>query len=131
MTRFDVTIAGEVNLDLILYGVAEELPRERERLADRMRLTLGGSSPILAHNLAALGSRVIFFSRASATSAGDSLDAGFLHECLHGGAYRLVSRLAIWMALSPPHAGGGIEAFRDAAYRHKFFEEHSSGTVRS
>jgi sugar/nucleoside kinase (ribokinase family) len=61
--RFDVTIAGEINMDLILYGVPEELPRERELLADRMMLTLGGSSAILAHNLAALGSRVGFQSR--------------------------------------------------------------------
>ena len=60
MPTFEVTIAGEVNLDLILYGVPEELPRERELLADRMKLTLGGSSAILAHNLAALGSRVGF-----------------------------------------------------------------------
>ncbi len=60
MPTFDVTIAGEVNLDLILYGVPEELPRERELLANRMKLTLGGSSAILAHNLAALGSRVGF-----------------------------------------------------------------------
>jgi sugar/nucleoside kinase (ribokinase family) len=60
MPRFDITIAGEMNLDLILYGVPEELPRERELLADRMMLTLGGSSAILAHNLAALGSRVGF-----------------------------------------------------------------------
>src|SRR5580704_18276574 len=41
MPRFDVTVAGEVNLDLILYGVPEELPRERELLADWMMLTLG------------------------------------------------------------------------------------------
>jgi sugar/nucleoside kinase (ribokinase family) len=60
MPTFEVTIVGEVNLDLILYGVPEELPRERELLADRMKLTLGGSSAILAHNLAALGSRVGF-----------------------------------------------------------------------
>jgi sugar/nucleoside kinase (ribokinase family) len=63
MPRFDITIAGEINLDLILYGVPEELPRERELLADRMMLTLGGSSAILAHNLASLGSRVGFQSR--------------------------------------------------------------------
>lgn len=63
MPKFDVTIAGEVNLDLILYGVPDELPPERELLADRMILTLGGSSAILAHNLAALGSRVGFQSR--------------------------------------------------------------------
>jgi sugar/nucleoside kinase (ribokinase family) len=60
MPRFDVTIAGEVNLDLILYGLPTELPPDRELLADRMMLTLGGSSSIVAHNLAALGSRVGF-----------------------------------------------------------------------
>ncbi|HEX4424764.1 MAG TPA: carbohydrate kinase family protein [Terriglobales bacterium] len=60
MPRFDVTIAGELNLDLILYGLPAELPPDRELLADRMMLTLGGSSSIVAHNLAALGSRVGF-----------------------------------------------------------------------
>jgi len=63
MPGFDVTIAGELNLDLILYGLPDELPPERELLADRMMLTLGGSSAIMAHNLSALGSRVGFQSR--------------------------------------------------------------------
>jgi sugar/nucleoside kinase (ribokinase family) len=63
MPRFDVTIAGELNLDLILYGLPEQLPPERELLADGMMLTLGSSSAIVAHNLAALGSRVGFQSR--------------------------------------------------------------------
>jgi sugar/nucleoside kinase (ribokinase family) len=63
MPRFDVTIAGELNLDLILYGLPEQLAPERELLADRMMLTLGSSSAIVAHNLAALGSRVGFQSR--------------------------------------------------------------------
>jgi sugar/nucleoside kinase (ribokinase family) len=63
MPRFDVTIAGELNLDLILYGLPEHLPPERELLADRMMLTLGSSSAIVAHNLAALGSHVGFQSR--------------------------------------------------------------------
>src|SRR5260370_14637551 len=63
MPRFDVTVAGELNLDLILYGLPEQLPPERELLADRMMLTLGSSSAIVSHNLAALGSRVGFQSR--------------------------------------------------------------------
>jgi sugar/nucleoside kinase (ribokinase family) len=63
MPRFDVTIAGELNLDLILYGLPEQLEPERELLADRMMLTLGSSSAIFAYNLAALGSRVGFQSR--------------------------------------------------------------------
>lgn len=63
MPRFDVTIAGELNLDLILYGLPEQLLPERELLADRMMLTLGSSSAIVAHNLSVLGSRVGFQSR--------------------------------------------------------------------
>lgn len=63
MPRFDVTLAGELNLDLILYGLPVELPPERELLADRMMLTLGSSTAIVAHNLAALGCKVGFISR--------------------------------------------------------------------
>jgi sugar/nucleoside kinase (ribokinase family) len=71
MPRFDVTIAGELNLDLILYGLPEILPPERELLADHMMLTLGASSTIVAHNLAALGSRVGFQSRVGEDSLGE------------------------------------------------------------
>jgi sugar/nucleoside kinase (ribokinase family) len=71
MRRFDVTIAGELNLDLILYGVPEEIPRERELLAADLNLTLGSSSAIVAHNLAALGSRVGFVSCVGSDSFGD------------------------------------------------------------
>jgi sugar/nucleoside kinase (ribokinase family) len=70
MPRFDVTIAGELNLDLILYGLPDQLPPERELLADRMMLTLGSSSAIVAHNLAALGSRVGFQSLIGEDSLG-------------------------------------------------------------
>src|ERR1700751_5840914 len=63
MPRFDVTLAGELNLDLILYGLPADLPAERELLARRMMLTLGSSAAIVAHNLAALGCRVGFISR--------------------------------------------------------------------
>ena len=63
MPQFDVTIAGELNLDLILYGLPAELREERELLAQRMMLTLGSSSAIVAHNLAALGCRVGFVSK--------------------------------------------------------------------
>jgi sugar/nucleoside kinase (ribokinase family) len=70
MPRFDVTIAGELNLDLILYGLPEQLAPERELLADRMMLTLGSSSAIVAHNLATLGSRVGFQSRIGDDSLG-------------------------------------------------------------
>ncbi len=72
MPRFDITIAGELNLDLIFYGLPDELPPERELLADRMMLTLGGSSAILAHNLSALGSRVGFQTRIGDDDLGEN-----------------------------------------------------------
>jgi sugar/nucleoside kinase (ribokinase family) len=62
VANFDVTIAGELNLDLILYGLPEQLTPERELLASEMALTLGSSSAIVAHNLASLGNRVGFIS---------------------------------------------------------------------
>lgn len=71
MPRFDVTIAGELNLDLILYGLPEELAPERELLAKGMSLTLGGSSAIVAHNLSSLGSRVGFVSRIGTDAFGE------------------------------------------------------------
>ena len=63
MRDFDVTAVGELNLDLILYGLPEELVPERELLADRLSLTLGSSSAIFAHNLSTLGHKVGFISR--------------------------------------------------------------------
>lgn len=61
--RFDVTVVGELNPDLILYGLPQDLPPERETLATGLSLTLGSSSAIFAHNLSRLGSRVGFISR--------------------------------------------------------------------
>lgn len=61
--RFDVTIAGEINLDLILYGLPKEMPLERELLGSEFRVTLGSSSAIVAHNLASLGAKVGFVTR--------------------------------------------------------------------
>src|SRR5258706_13568124 len=63
MSKLDIAIAGEINLDLILYGLPEQMPVERELLASNFAVTLGSSSAILAHNLAALGSRVGFITK--------------------------------------------------------------------
>jgi sugar/nucleoside kinase (ribokinase family) len=61
--RFDITLAGEINLDILLYGLPEEIPLERELLASDCCVTLGSSSAITAHNLSALGSKVGFITR--------------------------------------------------------------------
>jgi sugar/nucleoside kinase (ribokinase family) len=68
----DIAIVGEINLDLILYGLPQEMPLERELLASNFRMTLGSSSAILAHNLAALGSRVGFTTCVGPDSMGES-----------------------------------------------------------
>ena len=48
------------DLDLILYGLPEVMPVERELLATDFQVTLGSSSAILAHNFAVLGAQVGF-----------------------------------------------------------------------
>jgi sugar/nucleoside kinase (ribokinase family) len=58
----DIVIVGETNLDLILYGLPEQMPVEREILGTGFNITLGGSSSILAHNLAVLGTHIGFVS---------------------------------------------------------------------
>jgi sugar/nucleoside kinase (ribokinase family) len=61
--QFDITIAGELNLDIILYGLPEELPLEQELLASGLVVTLGSSSAVTAHNLSVLGTQVGFITR--------------------------------------------------------------------
>jgi sugar/nucleoside kinase (ribokinase family) len=72
MPQFDVTIAGELNLDILLYGLPAELAPERELVANEMMVTLGGSSSIVAHNLAALGNRVGFVSLIGKDAMGEA-----------------------------------------------------------
>ncbi|MFY9852634.1 MAG: carbohydrate kinase family protein [Terracidiphilus sp.] len=67
--RFDITLAGDANLDILLYGLPENLPPERELLAGGMAIRPGGSAAITAHNMAALGHSVGFIT----TVAGDDL----------------------------------------------------------
>src|ERR1035438_6022084 len=63
MPELDVCVVGEINLDLILYGLPKELVLDRELLASGLALTLGSSSAIFAHNLAMLGTKVGFISK--------------------------------------------------------------------
>jgi len=60
LASFDVSVIGELNLDLILYGLPQELVLEHEHLAKDLSITLGSSSAIFAHNLALLGNKVGF-----------------------------------------------------------------------
>ncbi len=62
MTRFDISVLGELNCDLILYGLPPSPEPEREHLANDFAMTLGSSSAIFAHNISLLGSSVGFTS---------------------------------------------------------------------
>jgi sugar/nucleoside kinase (ribokinase family) len=59
---FDVSVIGELNLDIIFYGLPQELVLEHEHLAKDLSITLGSSSAIFAHNLSLLGNKVGFSS---------------------------------------------------------------------
>jgi sugar/nucleoside kinase (ribokinase family) len=60
--KFDISVVGELNLDLILYGLPGHFELDRECLASNLSLTLGSSSAIFAHNFALLGNSVAFHS---------------------------------------------------------------------
>jgi sugar/nucleoside kinase (ribokinase family) len=60
--KFDISVVGELNLDLVLYGLPGHFDLDREHLASNLSITLGSSSAIFAHNLALLGNRVGFHS---------------------------------------------------------------------
>ncbi len=67
----DVCVVGELNPDLILYGAPTDPKPDHEYLLDGLRLTLGSSSAIFAHNLAALGTRVGMISKIGADAFGE------------------------------------------------------------
>lgn len=71
MATFDVSVIGELNLDLILSGLPAQLNLEREHLANGLTITLGSSSAIFAHNLASLGNKVAFSSSIGSDPLGE------------------------------------------------------------
>jgi sugar/nucleoside kinase (ribokinase family) len=73
-SKFDVSVVGELNLDIILSGLPVNLQLDREYLAQDLKVTLGSSSAIFAHNLALLGNTVSFSSAIG--------DDGFGEICL-------------------------------------------------
>ena len=60
--KIGISVVGELNLELVLYGLPGHFELDREHLASDLSLTLGSSSAIFAHNFALLGNRVHFYS---------------------------------------------------------------------
>jgi sugar/nucleoside kinase (ribokinase family) len=71
VAKLDVSVVGELNLDLIFYGLPPDLELEREHLAKDLSITLGSSSAIFAHNLALLGNKVRFSSSIGSDPLGE------------------------------------------------------------
>lgn len=68
---FDLLVAGELNVDLIMDGIEGDPEVGKERIARSMTLTLGSSSAIFASNIASLGSRTAFAGLIGQDSFGD------------------------------------------------------------
>ena len=60
---FDVIVVGELNVDLILNQIESFPETGKEKLAEKMILTLGSSSAIFASNLSSLGMKVSFIAK--------------------------------------------------------------------
>ncbi|MGQ9798395.1 MAG: carbohydrate kinase family protein [Ignavibacterium sp.] len=58
--KFDVIVVGELNVDLILNEIDSFPEIGKEKISQRMNLTLGSSSAIFASNLSSLGAKVSF-----------------------------------------------------------------------
>lgn len=81
----DCLVAGEANVDLLVEGVVE-LEMDKEKLATRADLLLGGSSSITAFNLARLGARVGFVG-----VVGDDVFGKFVSERLESAGLKMVA----------------------------------------
>ncbi|NLT43673.1 MAG: carbohydrate kinase family protein [Anaerolineae bacterium] len=73
---FDLLVAGEINVDLILSGKRVRPEFGRERLLDDATLTLGSSSVIFACGAARLGLRVAFLGLVGKDAFGDFMLRG-------------------------------------------------------
>ena len=60
MKKYDIAAIGELNVDIILYGIESEPEIGKEKFCKDMIVTLGSSTAIFAANAAALGSKVCF-----------------------------------------------------------------------
>ena len=68
---FEILVAGELNVDLILQGYQTFPTPGKEVLVDDFTLTLGSASAICARGLARLGNRVTFLGKVGPDAWGD------------------------------------------------------------
>jgi sugar/nucleoside kinase (ribokinase family) len=121
MSQFDVALVGEFNLDVVLYGLPESLPPERELLASDMALLLGGSTAITANNMARLGNRVALI----AAKANDMLAGHCVSELEQAGVD--LSRVVA----APPSVRTGVTVLlQHESFRRSFTYSGSTASLR-
>jgi sugar/nucleoside kinase (ribokinase family) len=111
-------IARTDNLDTAIALLAETVPLVVIKLGERGAMAQRGSERF--------SSPPVKVELVDAVGAGDSFDAGFLHQFLRGGDLETcLANGNLAGALSTTRAGG-TEAFRDPEHRKRFFETHKS-----
>ena len=71
--QFDVLVVGELNVDIILNGIASLPSIGAEILANEMAVTLGSSSAIFASNISTLGVSTAFLGKIGKDDFGNSV----------------------------------------------------------
>jgi sugar/nucleoside kinase (ribokinase family) len=119
--KFDVIVAGELNIDLIFNKIEMFPETGKEVLAGQMTLTLGSSSAIFASNLSLIGSKVAFAGMIGQDIFGDfvmksleekRVDTGFLlkSQDLSTGATVVINQVEDRAMITYPGAMNGLTA---------------------
>jgi sugar/nucleoside kinase (ribokinase family) len=113
-------IAGEGNVDTAAEQIAAAVPILIVKRGSRGASAFANGRRI---DVRAIPVRV-----QDTVGAGDTFNAGFLHRWLRGASLDeclAFGNLAAALSTTRP---GGVDAFKDTAYRDRFLEERSSGT---
>jgi len=108
-------------------AATDDLEVAVKKLADIVPVAvvkLGGGGAMLQHGRERFASPAVKVNMVDPVGAGDSFDAGFLHQYVRGadlGACLAAGNLAGALSTTRP---GGTEAFRDREHRERFFREH-------
>jgi len=126
-------------LDILLCNERELMKIAREGDVDTAAEQIAGAVPILIVKRGSRGASAFANGRRidapaipvhvqDTVGAGDTFNAGFLHRWLRGSSLDeclAFGNLAAALSTTRP---GGVDAFKDTAYRDQFLEERSSGT---
>ena len=93
--HFDIAVAGEINLDLVLDGIPYPMPLERELLASSFRVTLGSSAAIL--NTGGNGGGIL--APMITPVVGEALGWG---AAVAVGAFICLGGMLLWLWIVPP-----------------------------